>query len=167
MVEERARLVALISAHAPLQVAVGAGGISLFAVDTLDTQQLGYARDRADRDLTGPADGDWRASWLVVGRDDGTGDPLFVDLRDSRLPVFTAAHGTGAWSPVLVAESIAVFLVAMRAIERLSRGRTNPILLAANPLTNGERNELARALADLGADAETQFWTAWFEAALE
>ena len=59
------------------------------------------------------------AEWLVIGRDEDLGDPLFVDLSSNALfadlssnalSVFTAEHGAGRWESVPVVETLAALL---------------------------------------------------------
>jgi hypothetical protein len=164
MREEQSRFQAALRTAAPRQVSIGAGGISLANPDELDERQLGYARASDGRDLTGRADGQWRASWLVFGNEEGLGDPIFVDLSDAAFPVFTAAHGMGAWSPTLVAESFAKFVQAMGVLERYSEGRSHPVGLEEHPLTKPDRTRLVEELACVGAKADRNFWIGWFDA---
>jgi hypothetical protein len=165
MREERSRFQAALHAASPRQISIGAGGISLASPDELDERQLGYARASDGRDLTGRADSQWRASWIVFGNEEGLGDPIFVDLSEAAFPVFTAAHGMGAWSPTLVAESFAGFVQALGILDRYSEGRTHPVGLEEHPLTTLERSRLLEELACVGAVAGRSFWTAWFDAA--
>ena len=82
---------------------------SLSTAELLDEAQLGYAVAPDGTSLVG-ATGAWQANWLVVGYETLCGDPIFVDLADERLPVFTAPHGMGVWTPTQVASSLAEFL---------------------------------------------------------
>jgi hypothetical protein len=80
--------------------------VRLATPDELGELQVGYGVGPDGEDLTGDAPGDWRPSWLVIGTDEDLGDPVFVDLDDANLPVFTAMHGAGTWDPRPVAPSL-------------------------------------------------------------
>ena len=107
--------------------------------------------------------GDWKRSWLVIGYEDSLGDPLFVDLSAPELPVFTAAHGEGEWNPVLVASSFSGFIEALKEVERVSKGRSNPVEAERNPLLDGERQRVLSRIAELNGNAPLEFWESWFE----
>jgi hypothetical protein len=62
------------------------------------------------RIFTGENAGDWKRDWFVIACEDLLGDPIFVDLSEPGLPVFTAAHGEGEWNPVLIASSLRGFI---------------------------------------------------------
>lgn len=75
------------------KVSYGHRTVTLFPEAELEDAQIGYSVGEAGEDFTGNSVGDWRANWLVIGDEDVCGDPIFVDLSESNLPVFTAAHG--------------------------------------------------------------------------
>jgi len=78
--------------------------------EALDALQVGYAvHGLTGEDLTtGP--NAWHSAWLVIGTDDLTGDPYFVDLARPSFPVFTAMHGAGRWDAQRVSRSLKGFL---------------------------------------------------------
>src|SRR5688572_860252 len=81
------------------EVALGYRTVVILDPDGLDNAQVGYSRAPDGSDLTGPDDGAWRRSWVVVGHEDQRGDPLFVDTASGEWPVYTAMHGEGMWEP--------------------------------------------------------------------
>ena len=109
---ERADLIRQALAEAPRELKVGDGVVRLATPDELGDLQVGYGVDPDGEDLSGNARGDWRAGWVVIGGDEDLGDPLFVDLADASLPVFTAMHGAGTWDPRPVAPSWQHFLAS-------------------------------------------------------
>jgi hypothetical protein len=109
---ERADLIRQALAEAPQNLKVGDAVVRLASPDELGELQVGYGVGPDGDDLGGNDPGDWRASWLVVGRDEDLGDPFFVDLADPSLPVFTAMHGAGTWDPRPVAPSWQHFLAS-------------------------------------------------------
>jgi hypothetical protein len=102
---ERAELMRQALGEAPQELKVGDGVVRLATPDELDDLQVGYGVGPDGDDLSGNARGDWRASWIVIGVEEDLGDPVFVDLADAKLPVFTAMHGAGTWDPRPVAPS--------------------------------------------------------------
>lgn len=58
---------------------------------------MGYATNPQGKVLTGEAEGDWRANWIVIGEDETCGDPIFIDAAQERFP---GVHGY-AWSGCL------------------------------------------------------------------
>jgi hypothetical protein len=148
----------------PREVSVGYRTVKLFPMSDLDEQQVGYSRDPEGHNLTGSGEGDWRKSWLVFAYEDTCGDPIFVDLSEPCFPVYTAAHGQGRWDPTLIAGSFDGFVAGMAAVKRLAKGRSTPVALEPNPLLATDRSRLKQELTCLGADADTEFWTSWFEA---
>ena len=83
--------------------------VTLVAPASLDTAQVGYAVAPDGQSLVG-GEGRWKPEWLVIGYDAELGDPLFVDLNDLSMPVYTAMHGAGTWKPTLVASDVRSFL---------------------------------------------------------
>ena len=85
---------------------------AIFKPHELEEAQHGYSfNPLTGEDLTSGAGG-WRRSWVVIGADEDLGDPLFVDISDERLPVYTAAHGQGDWDPSRFARSARTLLRA-------------------------------------------------------
>jgi hypothetical protein len=148
----------------PLEkVSLGYRTVLLFPVADLEGAQLGYTVGDAGETLAGENEGDWKSSWLVIGHEDLIGDPIFVDLNTQELPVFTAAHGEGAWKPELIASSFEGFIKALEEIERVSDMRRNPVQLERNQLSDVERERVLRRIAELNGNASLEFWQSWFE----
>lgn len=145
------------------EVSFGYRTVRLFVPEELEEAQLGYSVGEAGEDLTGEHAGDWKRDWLVIAYEDSLGEPLFVDLSVPELPVFTAAHGKGVWNPVLVNSSLSGFTEALEAVERVSKGRSNPVEAERNPLPDSERQRVLNRIAELQGDAPLEFWESWFE----
>jgi hypothetical protein len=124
---------------------------------------FGYSVGDAGEDFTGENPGDWKRSWLVIAYEDSLGDPLFIDSSTPELPVFTAAHGEGEWNPTLVASSLSGFIEALKEVERVSKGRSNPIEAERNPLPDSERQRVLSKIAELNGSSSLEFWENWFE----
>lgn len=132
--------------------------LTLFPSSKLEEEQLGYAVGADGEDFTGTADGDWRAEWLVIGRDGLVGDPIFIDLGQPRFPVFTAPHGQGRWVPLLVAESFAGFVEALELIEAASRGWASSAEDEENPFPDEERRAILEQIAAANPGVDLDFW---------
>ena len=145
------------------EISFGYRTVKLFPVDELEEGQLGYSVGDSGEDFTGENAGDWKRSWLVIGYEDSLGDPLFVDLSAAELPVFTAAHGEGEWNPVLVASSFGGFIKALEEVERVSKGRSNPVEAERNPLPDSERQRVLSKIAELNGNSSVEFCESWFE----
>lgn len=80
--------------------------IELFNSEEIEEGQVGYSITDNGESLMSNEEGSWQESWIVIGLDSYIGDPIFVDTKDIGCAVYTAEHGEGMWTPVLVAESI-------------------------------------------------------------
>jgi hypothetical protein len=165
MNSELAQLTERLGRVEPRGVSVGYMTLQLFEPGQLESEQVGYSRDAAGDDLTDTAVGAWRRHWIVIGREDMCGDPIFTDVSDSDLPVFTAVHGGGSWEPTLLATSFAGFIAGLRLVSEIGAGRSNPVQLEEHPLTDLEKTNLLEGLCCLGEGADVDFWTNWFEIA--
>jgi hypothetical protein len=83
----------------------------------LDDIELGYSKSSNGDSLIGENDGDWLSNWIVIGTDTEIGDPFFVDITDSKLPVYTAMHGTGSWEAELISKSLSGFIQALNFLQ--------------------------------------------------
>src|SRR5688572_18401690 len=145
------------------EVALGYRTVVILDPDGLDNAQVGYSRAPDGSDLTGPDDGAWRRSWVVVGHEDQCGDPLFVDTASGEWPVYTAMHGEGMWEPVPIAVSFDAFLAALAKVRAASAGRETPVALENNPFSEAERSDLLAAISKANPGCELAFWESWFE----
>ncbi|MED1405508.1 hypothetical protein P4U07_22345 [Bacillus mycoides] len=80
--------------------------IEFFNSSEIEEGQVGYHVDLDGQNLTSDKEGDWREEWIVIGMDSYVGDPVFVDINDINLPVYTAEHGEDFWNPVRKGDSI-------------------------------------------------------------
>lgn len=114
-------------------------------------------RVKLERILRGINEGDWNPNWLVIGHEDLCGDPIFVDLSHSTLPVFTAAHGQDRWDKELLASTFGGFVLALNEVDRISKNRRNPVELKRNPLSPGEKETLLRQIAAMTESSNLEF----------
>ena len=148
----------------PLEkVSFGYQTVMLYPADELEEAQLGYSVGESGEDLTGENAGDWKRSWLVIAYEDLQGEPLFIDQSVPELPVYTAAHGAGAWNPALIASSLRGFIEALEEVEHVSKGRGNPVEAERNPLPDGERQRTLSRIAEVNGNAPLEFWESWLE----
>jgi hypothetical protein len=97
------------------EIKFGVGGITFFPHDALANEQIGYRG------------ADWSQTWLVIGREDTCGDPIFVDSSNEALPVLTAMHGMGEWVPEPVAMTLRKFSEALVFLQPFSVNRQHPM----------------------------------------
>src|SRR5258705_4657860 len=143
-------------------VSLGYTTVTLFAAAELKDAQVGYSVSDSGVPFTGEQEGNWRDSWFVIGYEDFSGDPLFVDIAKPEFPVFTAGHGEGDWSPTMIASSFQGFVKALEEIKRLSEGRNNPVQLERNPVSAVERERALSRIAELNQNVSLEFWENWF-----
>src|SRR5215204_1529845 len=106
----------LLSTLAIPTVSLGYFAIHIYDVDELEEAQIGYSVDPSGSSLIDENSGSWQRNWVVIGYEDGSGDPIFTDSEADGFPVYTAMHGTGAWEPSLIATGLRNFATAMREI---------------------------------------------------
>lgn len=81
-----------------------------------EDMQMGYRYDPVQEcSLITEKPGSWQKSWYVIAQN-ALGDPFFLDLDKEDYPVYTAMHGSGAWEPIVVAESLVQFTEILHRI---------------------------------------------------
>ena len=142
-------------------VEIGYGGILLYSLDASPREQIGYSIRKNGESLIGFDDGDWLEGWYVIGRDLSLGDPIFIDLNDPEIPVYTSSHGMGSWTPAFIAPSYPSFLLALGLLECISIGRSTPAKLHANPISKEESEKYLNEIATITGEAENYFWASY------
>jgi hypothetical protein len=118
--------------------------ITLYSLDEIPDGQLGYRDENEARPVTRGA---WDKAWLVIGHEELAGEPIFIDTEAPALPVFSAPHGQGYWTPILIASSAAAFFRCLDFISTLQAGQVS-------------RSFAERSLLELnqGKDVDVGFW---------
>ena len=142
-------------------VSLGYTTARIFAPDELEAAQVGYSIDPSGISLIDESSGGWRTSWIVIGYEDGSGDPIFIDSEADGFPVYTSAHGFGTWEPRLIATGLRSFAIAMHDMGKIAKGRENPVELKASPIKPNERDHLIDQIQKENAGVDTTFWEAW------
>jgi hypothetical protein len=145
------------------EVSLGYRMVTLCPPEEFEQAQIGYSVDPNGQSLVGTGQGDWYSSWLVIGYEDGTGDPIFVDTIDEQFPVYTAIHGEGDWEPDKIAVSLDNFISALSHIKELSAGRENPVSLEENPISLKEREQVLKLISKANECVSMGFWKSWLE----
>ena len=146
------------------EVSFGCGGIRLFSTAEIAAQQLGYSVAPDGSSLCTGAEGAWQPSWLVIGYETGLGDPIFIDIEDAVLPVFTAMHGEGPWKPNSIARSIDSFTKCLAEFSKIAQGRGSPNEHDANPVSPEERKRFLDRIAKHNGTANApEFWDVLLE----
>lgn len=150
---------ALIGDAERKDVPFGYGGVTLFSAAELEHAQTGYSVAPDGTSLCGNGAGDWKKSWLVIGQDQLLDDPIFIDIDQEAMPVFTAEPGEGAWNAVSVCSSVIVFRGVVEEFAALAEGRESPDAYEDNPLTKKQRSGfIERAVAVSDAAGAREFW---------
>jgi len=137
---------------------LGSSGFRFFHESEFANGQRGYARGADGESLVGNDDGDWKPNWQVIGYEEACGDPIFVDTASKGLPVFTAMHGTGEWTPKLIADTLDSFKQSLHVIAEIAVGRENPVKLEANPIDDSVRKEALERIRILNPGVDPEFW---------
>jgi hypothetical protein len=151
----------LLSTLAIPTVSLGYFTIHIYDVDDLEEAQIGYSVDPSGTSLIEENAGSWQRNWVVIGYEDGSGDPIFIDSEADGFPVYSAMHGTGAWEPNLIATGLRNFATAMREIARVAEGRENPVKREANPIEPDERANVLERIRRDDTGSNTAFWESW------
>ena len=142
-------------------VSLGYFTIHVYNVDELQAAQVGYSVDPSGTSLIDGKPESWQGNWVVIGYEDGSGDPIFIDSEADGFPVYSAMHGTGVWEPHLIATGLRHFATAMREMARVASGRENPVLLEANPIEPEERANVLERIRRDNTGSNTAFWESW------
>jgi hypothetical protein len=142
----------LRSATALDAVSIGYSSVHLAPASELEAAQQGYGVI-----LEGDASG-WRPEWTVIGYEGLCGDPIFIDTDDDDYPVYTAEHGTGEWSPRLIAFTFSHFVQILQRLQALARDRANPLALEQHPITASERASFIDFIRTQSPNIDFPFW---------
>jgi hypothetical protein len=136
----------------------GCTTIHVYRLPELESGQVGYSISPDGEPLTGDKDGDWRSTWLVIGYDDTSGDPLFIDTSEAGYPVYTAMNGQGRWDSERIAISLPAFAYALSAVAAVAKGREHPVALEQNPLTQSEKDIVLASIRQQNPNMDVRFW---------
>ncbi|MBI3651959.1 MAG: hypothetical protein HY231_13145 [Acidobacteria bacterium] len=142
-------------------VSLGYVTVHIYSPEQLDEAQLGYAIHPDCTPLTGNKNGDWRTSWIVIAYEDGSGDPIFIDVSTNELSVYTAMNGQASWNAQLIADSLQGFGKALESIFMIAKGRENPAALETHPITENERLKTLEEIRRYNPKANLEFWEIW------
>jgi hypothetical protein len=151
----------LLSTLAIASVSLGCSTVHVHRADELEEAQIGYSIDPSGTSLVDGEPGSWQSQWVVIGYEDSSGDPIFIDTETQDFPVYTAMHGTGNWEPSLIATGLRNFAAAMREAATVSKGRENPVQLEANPITLAERASVLERIQQHNPGIDPTFWEIW------
>ncbi|MBL8152494.1 MAG: hypothetical protein JNN15_21450 [Blastocatellia bacterium] len=139
-------------------ISIGYCAICLFKKDQLEKGQIGYSVDAEGKSLVGTVDGDWQPNWLVIGYAESVGDPIFVDLAQLDIPVFTAMIGIGQWLPTKIADAFKELLAALDLVFEVSIGREYPVLLEQNPIPEKVFDQVIGEIEQRNPRSDSEFW---------
>jgi hypothetical protein len=148
------------------EIYFGSSGFTIFKENELEKAQLGYATHPDGTDLTGSNEGDWDKNWVVFGQNASLGDPYFVDTENSELPVYTAMHGTGTWSPNEISPNLNSFLSSLSYLS--SRSKEDGCMISPNEDTITDEAQLSEIGDELNRiNQDSWFWSNFIEQHLE
>jgi|SRR6185295_2610363 len=145
-----------------VDISIGYSEINFFPANTLEDEQVGYSVDPNGESLITGQNGDWQEGWIAIANDN-MGDPFIVDTNSISLKILSAAHGEGAWEPLVVADSLDKFKNILSSLMIISRNRTNPVDLEKNPISDKERQAALKEIEIQNPGAEIWFWEMYFE----
>lgn len=143
-------------------VALGYSEINFFSNKKLIEEQVGFRVDLKGNSLITGNPGDWQEEWLVIAID-SLGDPIFVDTSLPQLPVLTATHGEGVWEPEMIADNLDKLETIVSMLNKLSKNRTSPVDLEANPINPKEVNIILTEIEKQNPNSEISYWQTIFE----
>ncbi len=148
----------LLNTLAMPSVRLGYSAVCVYCVDELEEAQVGYSVDSSGASLIDGEPGSWQRKWVVIGYEEGCGDPIFIDVEADGFPVYTAIHGSGSWEPALIAVGLRNFATTMKKIAALAKGRENPTLIETNPITPSERATILGLIQQRNPEIDSTFW---------
>jgi hypothetical protein len=140
------------------EVSFGYETIRVYREPGLQALQIGYSIGPTGEPLTGEQASDWQTEWIVIGYEECSGDPIFIDSLTERFPVYTAIHGEGSWEAKQIAVSLDAFGRALSAVAAVANGRENPVALESNPLTQSEKQTTLAAIQSDNPGLDLEFW---------
>ncbi len=130
-------------------ISIDLGGLMTHSKEQSETEQIGYSIAVNGDPLYGFDEGDWQEGWYVIGRETMCGDPLFIDLNDVGIPVYTSAHGMGDWNETCIAESYDDFEVVLNLIDSIVLNRKIP---------SNKAKGLINSIEDIVGEDNIGFW---------
>jgi hypothetical protein len=140
------------------RVSFGYNTIRVYQASELKSLQVGYSISPTGDSLTGDRDGDWLRKWVVIGYEEGLGDPIFIDTTEEAFPVYTAIHGEGRWDAKRIAVSLEAFGRALSAVADVAKNRESPVALENDPLTQSEKETTLAAIRRDNPGVKLEFW---------
>ncbi|WP_315113102.1 hypothetical protein [Clostridium intestinale] len=153
----------LVQDNSKLNVSLGYDDIYLFKVDNIEKEQVGYSIDRDGNSLILNEEGSWKANWLIIGFNENSGDSYFIDTSSNDYPLYISMHGEGAWNPTMIADSYMNFIDILTELQRLSRGRENPVALELNPIPSKDIEKFISGIESKNMKSEVWYWENLFD----
>ena len=138
-------------------ISLGYSEIIFLRSNELEDGQIGYRVDDKGNSLITGQDGDWQENWIVIASD-FAGDPIFVDIASPNLTVLCAAHGEMAWDPMIIADSLDKLKEIISILINVSKHRTSPVDLEANPTREDERESVLKSIQNLIPGSDIEYW---------
>jgi len=143
-------------------ISLGSSEIIFLRSSELDDGQIGYRVDANGKSLITGQDGDWQENWIVIASD-YVGDPLFVDITSPTFTILCAAHGEMTWDPMIIADSLDNLKEIISILATVSKHRTNPVDLDADPINEDERRSVLKAIQNSIPHLDIGYWEIFLE----
>ncbi len=131
----------------------GVVDLLLFSNDNSVKYQTGFSVDREGNPLFGFDEGDWQEGWYVIGIDQSCVDPIFIDLNDPDLPIYTAMTGMGDWQEKLISENYESFLNALSLVTELKER-----FGSSDKVPDEEAQEFMLEIQRIVGEADLYYW---------
>ena len=130
-------------------ISIDLGGLMTHSKEQSEKEQVGYSIAVNGDPLYGFDEGDWQEGWYVIGRETMCGDPIFIDLNDTGMPVYTSSHGMGEWNETCIAESYDEFEMVLKLIDSAVINRKIP---------SNKVKELIKSIREIVGKDNISFW---------
>jgi hypothetical protein len=151
----------ILEAIGTKEIRLGYTAVFLIEFAGVEKNKAGFSLPPGENGQLGNQRGSWPKHWLLIGREDGYQDPIFIDTSRKEFPVFTAMCGEGEWIAERIAASLEAFAASLRQILLLAKGRECPISLMKNPLSTEARQRGLEEIRRLNPGVPIDFWERW------
>lgn len=142
---------------------IGYKGIDFLMTDEVEAEQDIFTKDSHGRTLITGKRGDWKEEWLVIGYEDLSGNPIFVNTKSPVLRVSSAQTDDYGWDPFYIAESIDNLKGIVELLQTVAQGRADENELEANPISDEERQRILDEIKKQNPNVDMWFWAGFLE----
>ncbi|GAA6204519.1 hypothetical protein [Thalassotalea sp. SU-HH00458] len=156
-------IVSLLNSAQP-EAYLGPQGIKLITEErAIKKAQIGYSIDKNGANIASNQPGSWQRHWLVIAKDTELGDPYYVEINNTQLPVYTAIFNetTHQWQTTLVATSLTGFVECIDLLFHFTEQDEPKFVPDSTAIFDLEKLEIfGKQLAHISEN--TDFWQGFF-----